>query len=960
MSSQSPNPSEQQNSQRTDAETSTVEDLVAPVAKTGNLADMNPDEYKHEHGEHHHHHHHHRHHHRHFHIFNFSISGIRDNLKLLFKSIYTYPYMLLFLSFVFLFLMSSGMILAQLTAHKDAFSLLENYYRWQELLIMRKAFLIRIPFQLTLLVSIGITVFLMKKRERHWQRNVMKLLPALGAAAIFAIPLGARRNAEEFSRSSCRDCLRNYYAICLNFANRHDGSFPKRIPRTPSNAAEYGSDHYIYHGANKKENDEPFILLEDKAENHVGNYRYAIRNDGILLVSKYGGLYEEFKNEKQSGQIKNLPGTGEDEEDFWDENLDMYLNTSDEGDDLTQVEGTIEKRSILPSPQESDYPDCRFTAHFIGNTIISGQPCPKEINLIIDGFEDYEVLDNDRVKDGDKVLCTLIPFDKLSEEEQSTQQADDLELYLLENYYAVDIKIIDSFSDDGLIPSSGILFSDGNNDYISIFNRHINPAVSQKNAYAQTSSIQSDLDKMNRLLEGFNEDRIMELNEQFAKAWKDEQEKDAPGYNRIGDYVWRNIDNSFWTLPEDYILIEKTDELSKDMLDCFSSLKKALEANGVQFIISLVPNYNVISSRIINKQFRDIPDIQTAVYVKQLSEIGIETIYASDSIIRNFNKYPFAFFFPSNPHPSDTAQDVLSDLLAERLKRYNVSSKLNSQLFSVMQSPHSYKEQEEYLFPRNCDIGNNKEGQSYTCRKILYNKADIAKSKDSPIIVIGNSYIQTPVSPPESLPALLSYKLRTGIDWYRISGLGPFSDIIIRLLTSPETYLKGKKVLIMQVGTDHLTKVNRKEIMLDIAQQDRERVLLNNKKMKKHYLFSSNVNEALIKDEELWGPLSKVDKTVFRIDQKEVLEFSFIIEQTDGINTSKPMICFIPHACLSNAPCVLSVNGQQKTMNCFNLADNAKFFNLAFELPAGTKKITIKATGKEGSLFAIKDIQIWQ
>ena len=960
MSSQSPNPSEQQNSQRTDAETSTVEDLVAPVAKSGNLADINPDEYKHEHGEHHHHHHHHRHHHRHFHIFNFSISGIRDNLKLLFKSIYTYPYILLFLSIVFLFLMSSGMILAQLTAHKDAFSLLENYYRWQELLVMRKAFLIRIPFQFTLLVSIGITVFLMQQRERHWQRNVLKLLPALGAAAIFAIPLGARRNAEEFSRSSCRDCLRNYYAICTKFANRRNGAFPKRLPAKSSTGAQYSSDHFIYRGTGKNSKDETFILIEDKNDNHVGNYRYAIRSDGVMLVSKYGGLYEEYEYEKVLPSVQDQPEDEDLEEDFdLDEDLDKFLINS-ESDSITRVEGTIEERSILPDPGESDYPNCRFTAHFIGNTILSGQACPKEVNLIIEGFADYATLRNNDLKEGDRVVCTLIPFDKLPEDDQSTQQADDLELYLLDSYYALDIKVINSFSDSGFIPSSGILFSDGNDDYLSIFKRHINPSISERIQIAQNTSIQNDLDKMNSLLKGFDEAKIQEISKSFEEAWRIEQEKDAPGHNRIGDYVWRNVDNSFWTLPLKYTFLKKPEELSKTTLDCFSALKSALEANGVQLIVSFVPNFNVISSRVINKQFKDIPDLQTATFVKQLSEIGVEAIYASDSIIRNYNKYPFAFFFPSNPHPSDTTQDILSDLLAERLKRYGISRSLDSKLFSETQSPHIYTDDEAYLFPKNCDIGNNTEGQSYTCRRILYNHENISKSKESPVIVIGNSHMQTPLLSPDSLPALLSYKICSLVDWYRIVRFGPFSDIMIRLLTDHDFFLKNKKVLIMQVGTDHLLVVNQKETMLDIAQIDSERAVLNKKKMKTHFKVSSNVKDSMITDEGLWGSLAGIDKAILSIDKSGELEFKFDLEHLSSIRNTEPIICFIPHMCSSNTSCKMSVNDQQKIMRSPNSAENAKFFNLAFELPAGTKEITIKVNGKEGSLFAIKDIQIWQ
>ena len=78
-------------------ETAQTASAAENVSTTDNLAFTNPDEYKHKHGEHkdgehkHHHHHHHHHRHRHLHILSLSPSGILDNLKLLFKTIYAYP-----------------------------------------------------------------------------------------------------------------------------------------------------------------------------------------------------------------------------------------------------------------------------------------------------------------------------------------------------------------------------------------------------------------------------------------------------------------------------------------------------------------------------------------------------------------------------------------------------------------------------------------------------------------------------------------------------------------------------------------------------------------------------------------------------------------------------------------------------------------------------------------------------
>ena len=629
--------------------------------------------------------------------------------------------------------------------------------------------------------------------------------------------------------------------------------------------------------------------------------------------------------------------------------------------DFTTVEGEILERTVLPNPKESDYPNCRFTVHFMGNTIKSGSPCPKETVLIVEGFEDYSVLPYDSIKKGDKVLCTLLPFEKLPDEYQSTQQADDLDLFLVERYYVLDIKTINEYSDNELMQVSGIYFSDGNKDYVSLFERHVNPPVSDYISADQASRINEDKQRMAQLLNGIDDDKMKDVNKRFVEAWSKEKAKDPPNYNRVGKYVWRNLDGSFWTLPQDQVkILSPPNMMSQQMLDCFSSLRQILEANGVQLIVSLVPTMNDISARVINKEFKDIPDIQTATYVKQLLDIGVEAIYASDQIIKNYNRYPFAFFIPENPHPSDTAQDVMAEILAERLKRYDIKTELDPALFSEAQFPHSYKDAEEYWFPENCDIGNNQAGKSYTCRGCLYNGETIKKTKDSPIMVIGNSFIQSPVSPPDSLPAILSCKLRSTIDWYRISGFGPFSDILIQILSNPDFFLKNKKVFIMQVGTMHINNANRSEIMLDIAKLDHERVLLNNRTMKGRLCLPSNVDYDQTVNPKLWGKLSSAEKTVLKIDNTGKLTYNFDLSQAVEELTDSELICVVPHTCTVNSSCRMTINKTSQTMNCFNQGDNARFYNLAYELPPGTKEITIQFEGKPGSFIAINDIQIWQ
>ena len=620
----------------------------------------------------------------------------------------------------------------------------------------------------------------------------------------------------------------------------------------------------------------------------------------------------------------------------------------------TVVEGEITERSELPDPQKSDYPNCRFTAHFNGNSIKSGEECPKEFVLIVEGFLGYSVLSENDIKQGDKIECSIIPFERLPTEYQETQQSDDLNLYLLERYYATSIQVIKSFNDNADFPNSGIFFSDSDEEYISIFDRHVNPPISKEINENQNNEIQKTLKRMQSLLEDYSESRISEINKDFHEAWEIEKEKDASGFNRVvfngQKLVWRNIDNTFWSLPEEYTFLSQPVNLKPDTLACFSALNNACKSNGVHFMVSFVPNRDVISARVINSQFNDIPDLQTATYVKQLSEIGVECVYCSDIIVHEYKRFPHAYMYPTDPHPADTAQDVITDILTNKLYRYSLDQEFepDSEVFVK-----AYKEC--VVWPDNCDIGNNQVGEAYEYRSVSC-KFSKDVPKDSEIMLIGNSFANLPLNATHSL---LQYKLRSRVESYKLASLGPFSEIIFQLISRPDYFLKNKRVLIMQVGTDHLTAANNLNIMLNIEHVDEDRLLLNGKR-RVTQLFSREMetdNEYV----ERWGNLSVDKRNIFKIGPNRHVEIiSLDLEKEGSLDLSKDMVLVVPSTCRANTSATLFVNNISKQIHCSNETDTAKFFNLSFKLPAGTKRVDIKAEGKPNISLAIKNIQIWQ
>lgn len=234
-------------------------------------------------------------------------------------------------------------------------------------------------------------------------------------------------------------------------------------------------------------------------------------------------------------------------------------------------------------------------------------------------------------------------------------------------------------------------------------------------------------------------------------------------------------------------------------------MRDFLEANGCQFLISLAPSAYEIAVRVINAEFRNVPDFQTAYVAKQLLSHGIETFYPSKTLINNFHRYPLAFFFPHDAHLSDTTQDIMTDIVAEKLSRYSFPETLNRSYISFIHAPHYWGDDKRYWFPRNCDIGTNEPDTPHRCRQVMYNDKPLVPSDESEVLIIGNSYAYIPMrQTAPSFPTLLASKISIDIQSCMIPSYGPVTTIIQNFFSSPKTMLSGKKIVILVMGTDHL------------------------------------------------------------------------------------------------------------------------------------------------------------
>lgn len=644
------------------------------------------------------------------------------------------------------------------------------------------------------------------------------------------------------------------------------------------------------------------------------------------------------------------------------ENFKVYRK---DFDNFTIVEGEITERSELPAPENTDYPNCRYTAHFVGNAILSGMPCNRELSLSIDGFENQIVLGTNSIKAGDKVRCAIVPTDSIPDELASIQEADDLSLFALDSYLVTTMRKISSYTDVATANGNNaqIYFKSDVFDFKSVFGR-INAPVSEEQRTAQRKRVEKDLSEANRMIE-YLEANQDDIEQRFQKAWSLERDRDINGRNRVGNLVWRHLDNSFWGLSYNYTLIPKQPHsLPKDKVEAIVALKDFLESNGIQLIVSLVPDRFEIASRVINSEFADTPVYQLALYVRQLSEAGVECPYNAKHIIDNYNLYPFGYLYPLDGHPGSTVQHCIAEVIAERLSDCHFPKDLDKSLFSHVQVA-TYDDDNNgkirHQYPANCDIGNNIPGECYTSDEIRYDGKRVVRNTSSEILVIGNSYAYTPGSPSKqhSFPAFLSEQILHPVDDYMVSSQGPMTVIIQRFFEKPESFLLNKKVLVMQMAASHLHEDNI--IWNNISEMDKRKLMLNGKQLittlsvQGNGDWTSSIANDLVRS--VWGKFAGKTDYMCR-DEEPCVLFN---QSIDDLDPSKPFVCVVQtvRSPLYDSP-LLKCNGIEKSIPASHDSSALFWQDLYFSLPAGTNKLKLELQGKANTLVGFNKILIYQ
>ena len=625
------------------------------------------------------------------------------------------------------------------------------------------------------------------------------------------------------------------------------------------------------------------------------------------------------------------------------------------------IEGEISAISRIPNVKKSNYPNCYYTAEIKVHNILSGQAVPRLVELVIPAFYNYKLTPFVILKKGDKLQLRICPFEKIPEKAKSIQQADDLATFELEKYFVIGSKKLKSFS-----RITGIVnYADGVK-YDSGFEKSINPPISREAEKTKGKAIAQELKYINAKLKEIN-GKEKQINEAFNKSWAETRKK--YDYLTSEEFtkedkktLWGKIGNGFFALPEKYTLIPEKRNYLDENIEALKMLKEYLNAQGVQFIIQVIPSIYSVAARVFNPQYAKYIDYESAKVTKELLDNGIEAIYTTDAIVKRAKDYQFCFFYPDNGHPAYGCQDVITDLVLKHLERFDLKPDLEKKYFSLKWGLGTYDIR--YKYPENVDIGTNKANTPILTRHILYKNKFLKFSHNSEVLVIGNSYIQTPMKE-GSYSSLLAMKTlylpdNCSIGNSDMGNYGPAYSIPIKLLKKKEQYLSGKKICILPISVEYLTNqkiVNLKDI--DSLLKN----LNNRREIYKHRIISQNVSLKPFNEyrRSWWLEFMNINPDAKQLQFKTRNRIynitSFDVPEK---MQKKEVVVLVKMIMFPKCNGQLIINGISNFLA--SRLKNSEWQVITRMLPANTKKVEIdfKGTNRDNVVIAIDKISVYQ
>jgi len=397
------------------------------------------------------------------------------------------------------------------------------------------------------------------------------------------------------------------------------------------------------------------------------------------------------------------------------------------------IEGTLLQVSKLPPPDGNPYPDCYYTATISINHIVSGQSLPNKLILVLPGFFARQYAPEAKYKQGDKVRATVAPFASMPDKVRQTQQADEIEDVDLDFYYPEKIALVQKFQSI----TNPVPFAGKHQEVEESVNFQ---PIDLKARTARQETMRHDLEQINKLLARHGGDwgKWYDTLNDFRAQYK--QQYDTKAQRWIGD--------SFFSAGQ----IEYDKGYSPEFVKSVIAFKDYLAVRNVDLILVRVP----MKGEIVEDLFTPVPADQISnpyllrMY-KELLEADVEII--TDIIPRAKDKrfkYPLMYWYQdfSEVHPAEGTSWVIADEFAKRVSRYSRVESMPKQIFTLKvnlkDAPITDGWQSLKWPPGNPKFRTLDNVRYSTVVDDKERPVELKKGLDSPVLVLGSSYIATP------------------------------------------------------------------------------------------------------------------------------------------------------------------------------------------------------------------------
>ncbi len=333
--------------------------------------------------------------------------------------------------------------------------------------------------------------------------------------------------------------------------------------------------------------------------------------------------------------------------------------------------GRIVRMSKLPNPATSEYVNCFYATMFEVLGMASGKPVPGEINLTFPGFKKRILLPESKFAEGDWIKVKLVPFDSLPEAVKSTQQANDIEDFDLEVFFA------ESSERLAAPPPEAALAAPRAEKRPAAAPATVLP-IDEYAAAEREKAMKKDMVAIDALLQAHRGD--------WTK-WHAELEPFRKEYPKSYQGKWLG-DSYFSTgTPE----VFESVFTNGNAIEALVSMDRYFRRRNIDFMVVIVPPREFLTADIFTYSLPadKMPNPSYWEFARTLLEHGVEVVDPWPIAMRNRFKHHLMYFYnsPTEHHPAEGVMWSVAQALAERMARYRFDAKGGEKRFALESVP---------------------------------------------------------------------------------------------------------------------------------------------------------------------------------------------------------------------------------------------------------------------------------